>query len=97
MRSLVTILALAVFAGLLTHAIGQEPAKRPHLPTGWSKNLKLTPDQKTQLGKIAEKNATKITALQKQIAELRAAEKSAMVRVLTDDQRKALMKLHGME
>ncbi len=96
MRSLITVLALCLMLAAI--AAGQEPSakKRHALPTGWSKTLQLTPAQKQAIYKVQDEHATKIADLQRQIAELRAAERAAIVQTLTDEQKQRLLRMYGV-
>lgn len=62
------------------------------LPAGW-KGLKLEASQKEKIYEIQKMYRTKIDALEDQIAELKAQEKGAMFKVLTEDQKTLLRKI----
>ncbi len=89
--------AAVLFIGLVvaSQGTGQDKADKKvkgYTPPGW-KGLDLTAEQKAKIGKIHDEFKGKITALETQVKELRAKEKSEFVAVLTDTQKKALAKL----
>jgi hypothetical protein len=65
--------------------------KLPPLPPGW-KALKLDKSQRVQLGTVMVEYKHKISELEKKIDDLKAAEKQAMLKVLTDEQRAQYLK-----
>ncbi len=65
--------------------------KKPMLPQGW-KALKLTAEQKKTVYSVMSEYRLKIEGLRKQIADLEAQERAAMLKVLTDDQKALLLK-----
>lgn len=62
------------------------------LPAGW-KALKLDASQKEKIYEVQRMYRGKIEALEEQIAELKAQEKAAMFKMLTEDQRALLRKV----
>jgi len=60
------------------------------IPAGW-KSLKLTPDQKKMIYAIQDEYYPKLSEARKKLSDLEAAERSAMAKVLTDDQKAQLI------
>jgi hypothetical protein len=65
--------------------------KAPNLPPGW-KALMLSKDQLVKVHGIMGDYNGKIVALQRKIDELKSAEKSDMIKVLTDEQKALYLK-----
>jgi hypothetical protein len=94
----VFVLVTALLAG--NWLVGQDkkddtkdpPPKGTTLPK-YFKQLGLTDKQKTQILTLVAEHQAKITALNKQITDLRAAEKKQVEEVLTDEQRARLREL----
>jgi hypothetical protein len=69
----------------------KDPPKKGNLPPGW-KGLMLSKEQRDKLGTVMSEYKSKIVALEKQIDELKSAEKVEMYRVLNEDQKGILLK-----
>jgi len=96
MRRLVVMLGLCClgFALLVGSGISQEKKDKVKgmLPPMW-KSLNLGKDQITKIYTIQTDYRGKVQALEKQIQQLKIEERTEMVKVLTDDQKKLLQKL----
>jgi Spy/CpxP family protein refolding chaperone len=68
------------------------PKARGTLPQNW-KQLGLTDEQKQKVYQIQTDHRAKIDALQKQISDLRAAERKELETVLTDAQKARLKEI----
>jgi hypothetical protein len=89
------ILGMALIAS--TGSSGDKKDSKPgkakgQLPPGWTK-LGLTVEQKSSIYTIMGTYKKKIMALEEQIKDLRAQEKTEMVGVLTADQKDQLRRL----
>src|SRR5262245_6140224 len=72
---------------------GQEGKKQKgRIPLGWSKLLKLTPEQKAEIRKLDAEAEAKVRPLFEQIRTIRAQARKAQLGVLTPEQRKTLAK-----
>jgi hypothetical protein len=96
LRAVFLAIAVAFLAGSFLH--GQDKKDdtatkvKGVLPAGWGK-LGLTDDQKQKVYKVQGEFNDKIAPLQKQINDLKAAEKAEMVKVLTEAQKTRLKEL----
>lgn len=70
----------------------EEPAARRSLPVGWSK-LGLTGSQKERVYVIRSQTSGQVKKLEKQIADLRLAEQTACLEVLTEAQKNRLVEI----
>jgi hypothetical protein len=68
------------------------PKVRGQLPPGWKK-IGLSDDQVQKVYRIQGQYRARISKLETELRELRTEERSAMFRVLTDDQKTKLRKL----
>jgi hypothetical protein len=84
------ILGIALMVGAGSSGETKKP-KNPNLPPGW-KALMLSKDQLAKVYGIMGDHKAKIADLQKKIDALKAAEKSEMIKVLTDDQKALYLK-----
>src|SRR5262245_22479218 len=103
MRSFWCVLALMAGLVLMTglRAADDPPKKadadsgakaRGQLPPGWNK-IGLTDDQKKQIYKVESDINTQINDLKKKIDQLQSEKKTAMLKVLTEDQKTKLKEL----
>jgi hypothetical protein len=86
-------LALVVGTGFSgdTKKDGDKKEKAPNLPPGW-KALMLSKDQLAKVHGIMGDYKGKIVVLQRKIDDLKSAEKSDMIKVLTDEQKALYLK-----
>jgi hypothetical protein len=96
-RALLGMLAIALLMGGWLHGEDTKDGKddkkiKGTLPANWGK-LGLTDKQKQDVYKAQSEYKDKIADLEKQIKELKEAEKSAMEKVLTDEQKKRLKEI----
>jgi hypothetical protein len=88
------ILGLALAVGVGTSGDAKkdkDKEKVKHaIPAGW-KALKLTPDQKKAVYAVQDEFYPKISDARKKLADLEMAERAAMVKILTDDQKAQLI------
>jgi hypothetical protein len=77
-------------------AVGGAGTKVPRiaLPSGWSK-LFLSEEQKLKVYDVRRTFQGKIADLNKQLDETRTAERSELLKILTDEQKTRLMKTSG--
>jgi hypothetical protein len=85
-------MALLVSTGASQDKDKKDPKAKGQLPPGW-KQLNLSKEQTLQIYGIQAKFKSKIMALEKEIKDLRAEEKTKMVSVLTAEQKELLLKL----
>jgi Spy/CpxP family protein refolding chaperone len=93
--TLVVCLAVLPLAAQDKKADDKPAPKTKHtLPKLWSK-LMLTPEQKAKVYAVQDENAAKIAELRKKIAEIQDAERKALGKILTAEQKKKLAELVG--
>jgi hypothetical protein len=100
LRAVFLIVAVALLAGLSASPalLGQDkkddtPSKvKGVLPANWGK-LGLTDEQKQKVYKVQADYNDKIGALEKQLKDLKATEKTEMEKVLTDAQKARLAEI----
>lgn len=83
-------LIVALALGFTASGTSQEKKAKGQLPAGW-KNLGLSAEQKEKVYKIQGEYKPKITALEKQLLELREQEKAELLKVLTPEQKAKLI------
>jgi Spy/CpxP family protein refolding chaperone len=90
----VVAIALLVTDRGLSQGDKKDPAPKAkgQLPTYW-KNLGLTDDQKQKVYATRASYGGKIEALTQQVKELKSKEKADLEKILTDDQKAALLRL----
>ena len=94
MNRVVALMCLALFGSalLVTSGVSQEKKTKGQLPPGWKK-LDLSKDQVIKIYDIQGKYKAKIRDLEKQIADLKIAERTDMAAVLTPEQKDLYRKL----
>jgi Spy/CpxP family protein refolding chaperone len=92
MRTCLAFVFVFCLIGLTAEGEAQETKKqyKGKLPTGWSKLLKLTPDQSAQIREIDRKSQMDTAPLFEKIREIRAKARQNTLAVLTKEQRKLL-------
>lgn len=80
--------------GAVAGAAGTKPP-RIALPPNWSK-LSLTEKQKLSVYDVRKTFQGKIADLNKQIDDVRAEERTELLKILTDDQKSVLKKMTGL-
>lgn len=95
MKRIIAIFAFGLLslAALTTYSISQDGEKaKGYLPPGW-KSLNLTQTQKEKIYTIQKDFRAKYQELEEMKLKLKAEEKSELVKVLTEDQKKLLAKI----
>ena len=99
MSKLMRLLGLGILGVILVVGVGisgdtkkdKDTGKKSILPPGW-KGLMLSKDQRTKLDEVRGGYRVKIAALEKQIGDLKAAEKADMYKILNEEQKAILLK-----